>query len=165
VAINSGEAAISKMHGHEIESLLAEYSTRAAQGDTVAAQSLSGFLQRYQNAQANDTLRGNMDIRGVAAVDAYNTAATGGPEAAAAMQVINDINTGTTKRARAEASAAVSGLSPEETAVEVLKADREGNRSRYQTPGVAPEKTIPLITVPGSVGSTPPASGTLHVDH
>ena len=155
IAANSGEDAISRMHGHEIESILAHFSTKAAEGDTEAAEALSGFLQRYQNARNNDTLRGNLDTRGITAVDAFIGAQRGDP---AAIAEVNNINTGSLKKARAAAA----GKDPNDPLV-----DREANRSRYQSPGTVPGKTtIPLITAPGAVGPvTPPPSGTLHVDH
>jgi hypothetical protein len=85
-----------------------------------------------------------MDIRGRQAVNAFIRASRGDPGGVAYIQ---EVNTGAGKEARARADAAAAGLSAAETEVAVLKATREGSRARYQTPGLAADKTIPLITV------------------
>jgi hypothetical protein len=149
VAAGSSEEAISKMHGHEIESIIAHFSSKAAAGDTDAAEALNGFLQRYQNARDNDNLRGNLDVRGITAVDSFTGAYKGDKSAAA---IVDDINTGSLKKAKA----ASEGKDPNG-----LQVDREGNRSRYRSPGVDPKKSIPLITIPpaGTLNLPEPASG------
>lgn len=142
VAVRANESEIAQMSGHEVESIIAEYSTRSrdparSPAERAEAQNLlEGFLQRHSDARRNLTLRGSVDLRGTAAVDAYTEILTSpnpaAPPTVAARAVINEINTGAGARTR-------DPTNPD--------ADREANRNRYQTPGLPPDQTIPLIRV------------------
>ncbi len=163
VAVRATSGEIAKQSGHEVESILARYSSEVAArtaagnlaGAAAAQAELDGYMQRHQEARANPTLSGSVDLRGTAAVDAYAEIRTAPPvppgapippALAHAREVIDEINTGTRARARAAARAAATGtpIDPD--------ADREANRSRYRTPPdpvtgrPRPEDTIPLIT-------------------
>lgn len=133
VAVNSDEGAIGAMSGHEVESIIAHYTTIVEKGSrpgaTVeeqeaarqAASDFSGFLTRFETAKTSDNI--HLDVRATNAVDAYYNARRGDTRG------IDNINNGDTKvdLARAKGS---------EDPVELIK--REGSREMYGLETIKP---------------------------
>lgn len=121
------------MSGHEVESIIAHYTTIVEKGSrpgaTVeeqeaarqAASDFSGFLTRFETAKTSDNI--HLDVRATNAVDAYYNARRGDTRG------IDNINNGDTKvdLARAKGS---------EDPVELIK--REGSREMYGLETIKP---------------------------
>jgi hypothetical protein len=130
VAVASTENDIAAMSGHEVESIIAEYTTRITEGRTSGdpAKQAAGlqaegdfkrFRDRFASAKTNPNI--HLDSRAMDSMDAFETGNVAG---------IDDINTGSGK----EADALARG--DDSTKEEIT---REGSRERYGL------KTIKII--------------------